>query len=272
MLVDHHAHLWTHDYLDRLERYGRADTSVQRHAIASMGERFALMERAGVDRQLISVVPQGPDFADAAHAVSAARHANDLYAAAVQQSGGRLGALAALPLPHADAALEELRRAFDELGAAGVAVNADRLGTLGPLYEELDRRGALLLVHPSGRLNVGGGALRWMLGAPVEDSVAALTLVREGVPQRFPRLRILVPHLGGALPMLARRIDHQSGEPLAEALRLLYYDTACFAHPPALRAAAETFGRDRLVLGTDFPFTPFLEEVACARPVVTACL
>ncbi|MFJ5633459.1 amidohydrolase family protein [Streptomyces goshikiensis] len=134
-----------------------------------------------------------------------------------------------------------------------------------PLYEELDRRGAVLYIHPSGEGAasplINGHGLTWMVGAPVEDTVAAMHLILAGIPLRYPRMRILVSHLGGALPMLLRRLDdHLAFEspqtperPSLAALRL-WYDTVGHCHPPALIAAATSFGADRLVLGTDFPY------------------
>jgi hypothetical protein len=106
-----------------------------------------------------------------------------------------------------------------------------------PFLAELDRRGALLYVHPAG-LGADSphlrGGLTWPVGAPVEATVAAAQLIAAGVPSRFPRLRILVSHLGGALPMLLPRMDRQFSW--------------------AVPDAPETLGADRLALGTDFPY------------------
>ncbi|MBB5084883.1 amidohydrolase family protein [Nonomuraea endophytica] len=263
MRVDFHAHLWTDDYLDLLDSYGRAATATQRGtgagtSPAEMSARFSLMDAAGIGLQVLSATPQAADFADPAHALTAARHVNDLYAETVRRWPGRFAMLAALPLPHADLASAELARAMDDLGAAGVAINSSALGhtSLLPVYAELDRRGAVLFVHPAGEF-AADPRLRWAVGAPVEDTVAAMRLIVDGVPLRYPGMRIVVPHLGGALAMLTERADHQvSGlaEPPSVTARRMFYDTVSHGHAPALRAAAQTFGADRLVLGTDFPF------------------
>lgn len=213
--IDVHAHLWTVDYLDRLERLGKADTGTQRELCADATEadldhRFALMDRAGIDLQVLSVAPQSPHLSGEPEAVALARAANDSYAELVARFPGRFRAFAALPLPHVDAALHEATRAFDDLGAVGVGVTTTVLGrTLAdplfhPVYEELDRRGAVLCIHPSGE----GAAsplitehdMTWMVGAPVEDTVAIMHLILAGLPARYPRMRILASHLGGALP------------------------------------------------------------------------
>ncbi|MFE5558169.1 amidohydrolase family protein [Streptomyces sp. NPDC056544] len=274
--IDVHAHLWTVDYLDRLERLGKTDTGTQRElgadaTAADLDHRFALMDRAGIDLQVLSVAPQSPHLPGEPEAVALARAANDSYAELVARFPGRFRAFAALPLPHVDAALHEVIRAFDHLGAVGVGVTTTVLGrTLAdplfhPLYEELDRRGAVLCIHPSGE----GAAsplitehdMTWMVGAPVEDTVAIMHLILAGLPARYPRMRILASHLGGALPLLPRRLDDhlafespRTPELPSVAVGRLWYDTVSHVHGPALAAAAASFGAGRLVLGTDFPY------------------
>ncbi|MBT2450233.1 amidohydrolase [Streptomyces sp. ISL-43] len=274
--IDVHAHLWTARYLDRLERLGRTDTGTQRHigadaTPADLGHRFALMDRAGIAHQVLSVPPQSPHLPRESDAVALAREVNETYAELVARWPGRFRAFAALPLPHVDAALVELAYALDELGMAGVAVTTTVRGrTLAdplfhPLYEELDRRGAVLYVHPAGEGAgsplITGHHMTWMVGAPVEDTVAVMHLVLAGLPLRYPGMRILASHLGGALPMLVRRLDDhlayespQTPEAPSVAARRLWYDTVAHCHGPALAAAAASFGADRLVLGTDFPY------------------
>ncbi|MFJ9817160.1 amidohydrolase family protein [Streptomyces sp. NPDC101151] len=276
MRVDVHAHLWSEGYLRLLESYGREDTATQRGMGAGdspedLDARFTMNDIAGIEHQILSVSPQTPCFPERERAVHAARLANDLYAQVVAQWPTRFSAFAALPLPHMDAALEELTRALDELGLAGVGLTTSVLGrSLGdpafiPLFEELDRRQAVLSLHPAGRDAgsplIAANRMRWMVGAPMEDTVCAMHLMLEGIPRRFPRIRIVHAHLGGALPMLLPRADEHvpwEAPGLAEmptvAARRMYYDTVAHGHRPAVRAAADSYGADRLVFGTDFPY------------------
>ena len=114
------------------------------------------MESAGIDMQVLSATPASPHFADEADAVRAARAVNDEYADLVRRFPDRFHAFASLPFPHTDAALAEMDRALGELGMLGVAVTTSVLGrsvadpALLPVYAELDRRGAVLYVHPAG--------------------------------------------------------------------------------------------------------------------------
>ncbi|ETB15967.1 amidohydrolase, partial [Mycobacterium avium 09-5983] len=115
--------------------------------------RITMMDEAGVERQLLSAM-FAPYFVEQADAVAAARCVNDAHAAMVDQHHDRLGAYAALPLPHLDASIAELGRCVDELGMVGVALQCACLGEsiaaarFEPLYEELNRRGAVVFFHP----------------------------------------------------------------------------------------------------------------------------
>jgi aminocarboxymuconate-semialdehyde decarboxylase len=122
-----------------------------------------------------------------------------------------------------------------------------------------------LYLHPAGNAActplIADYHGRWSIGAPVEDTISALHLITHGIPSRFPRMKILNSHLGGALPMLLRRMDNalpweapETPEAPSTAARRMWYDTVGHGHPPALRCAADSFGADRLVLGTDFPY------------------
>jgi aminocarboxymuconate-semialdehyde decarboxylase len=274
--IDVHAHYWTDGYLSLLTEYGKTDTDAQRGRgaggdAADLDARFALMDAAGVTMQVLSVSPQLPHFEDQAHAIRAAQYINDLYATVIARHPKRFAAFAALPLPHVDAALQELDRALALPGVVGVAIATSILGRslidpqFTPVFQELDRRGAVLYVHPSG---CGAGAplirefhLTWMIGAPIEDTIAAVHLITAGIPSRYGRLKIINSHLGGALPMLLQRLDSQyaweaptTPEPPSHAARRMWYDTVAYGHVPALRCACDSFGADRLLLGTDFPY------------------
>jgi predicted TIM-barrel fold metal-dependent hydrolase len=274
--VDAHAHLWTDDYLDLVESYGKQDTSVQRNKGAGPSEaeiekRFAQMEAAGVEMQVLSACPQAPHFDDKMHAVTAARKINDLYGEVVRKYPKKFKALVALPLPHVDEALKELDRVLGPMGALGVGITTTVAGrsiadpAFGPLYQELDRRGTVLIVHPAGASAltpmIADYHVTWMIGAPIEDTISTTHLIIKGIPQKYPRMRIVNSHLGGALPMVLQRMDNQYGwenpetpeKPSITAKRM-WYDTVAHAHPPAIRAAVDTLGADRIILGTDFPY------------------
>ena len=276
MRIDVHAHVWTDEYLDLVTSYGKKDTGVQRGKgagpnEAEMEKRFAQMDASKVSMQILSICPQAPHFEDKAHAVTAAKKANDLYADVVRRWPKRFKAFAALPLPHVDESLKELDRALGQLGMLGATITTSIVGkspadpAFLPVYEELNRRNSILFIHPCGCSAysplISNYNLTWMIGAPIEDTISVLRLIERGIPMRFPKLKIINSHLGGALPMVYQRLDNQytwENPSIPErptiAAKRMWYDTVGHGHIPALRAAVETLGADRLVLGTDFPY------------------
>ncbi len=275
MRIDVHAHYWTDDYLDLMAALGHTDTGTQRGTGAGGGAdldaRLKLMDRAGVDMQVLSAAPQLPYGSDSQQAQAAARFVNDQYAELVSAHHDRFRAFAATPMPHVSESIAELGRALDELGMAGVVMNTTVLGqalvdpVFEPVFAELDRRGAVLYLHPAGNSActplIKDYSLTWMVGAPIEDTISTMQLITRGIPSRYPNIKIINSHLGGALPMLLQRADDQykweypqTPERPSAAARRMWYDTVGHGHIPALRCAVESFGADRLVLGTDFPY------------------
>lgn len=294
MRIDVHAHYFPEEYVDFLVRLGSRTTgAVIRPPGSPLDERIAMLDEAGIDLQVLSVGPAVPYFERQDDAVAAARMANDLCAEAARGHGGRYAVFGSVPLPHVDAAIAEAARCLDELGFPGLTIGCSVAGrplddpTFEPFYAELDRRGTVLFLHPLGIMVEHGMAeygLPWVLGAPLEDAVAALRLVYSGVAQRYPNLKIVVPHFGGVLPFLLERLDYQAeglrarnpsamqleGPPSA-AVPQLWFDTVN-QYGPALRCACEAFGTERLVFGTDFPYLPGPRFKRCVTYVEEAGL
>jgi 6-methylsalicylate decarboxylase len=247
LCIDVHTHLWPDEYLNLIESYGRTDINIQRSSGAGASEReiekrFTMMDAAGIDLQILSIAPYVPHFENKAQAVTAARKANDIYAETVRRWSNRFAAYASLPLPHVDESLEEIDRAIGQLGLHGVVLTTDILGRpiadpgFSPIYEEMNRRGRMIFVHPSGKGAltplIANYKISQMIGAPVETTVAILHLMMQGIPGHFPKLKIIAAHLGGALPMVLARLDclYASQHPRMPerpslAARRMWYDT-----------------------------------------------
>jgi 6-methylsalicylate decarboxylase len=276
MRLDVHAHYFSPEYLDRLERAGmRKDITepgrrtMMPNRSVDFSERFDAMEKAQISKQILSPSGVVPYHENERTAVDCARFVNDEYAALVREYPDRFAAFSVLPQPHVEASLRELARGLDELGTVGVTMTTSVGGRgLGdplwdPIYAELDRRGAVLFIHPAG-LACGSPSLvetglTWPLGAPFEDTMCVLELMQAGFTQRFPMIKTIIPHLGGTLPFLTQRLDHMAGRFMPgrgvprDVMRSFWYDTVN-AYVPALRLAIDTYGIDRLVFGTDWPF------------------
>ena len=228
------------------------------------------MELAKVDLQVLSVSGQLPYFANENAAVDAARLANDFYARIVREYPKRFAAFACTPLPHVQASIDEMKRALDELGMAGVTAGTAVLGksiadpAFDKFFAELNRRKTVLFIHP-----IGGNAgspmiestkLTWPIGAPLEDTICMLQFMQANIPSRFPDVKIIIPHLGGFAPFLIARLDQlhdhflpASAPPPSVQAKYFWYDTVN-ANPSSLRCTQEAVGTDHLLFGTDYPF------------------
>jgi 6-methylsalicylate decarboxylase len=225
----------------------------------------------------VSVSAPGVGFGPPAGRPALARACNEEGAELGRAYPDRVRLLATLPLPDADAALSEVGYSLDELGAAGFILLTNHNGVylsdprLEPVLAELDRRAALVLVHPA----VPTGAAELAMTLPpafVEFSFdttrTMVDLIVRGVIDRFPRIKIVLSHLGGALPFLAWRLTmlevsdrrpavqwQQHRRAFADYLRHFWYDTATCG-PASIAAAASVVGMDRLVFGSDAPWGP----------------
>jgi aminocarboxymuconate-semialdehyde decarboxylase len=277
MRIDVHAHYYPQEFRDAMARFGRAAAGNDQApgSRVTLGERVDMLEEAGIDLQVLCVGANQPYFGKVEDAVAAARFLNDLYADVCKGYSGRFVTFGALPLPHVDAAIQEVGRCLETLGMVGINTGTSIAGRplddpeFGPLFAELDRRGAVLFLHPQG---IGAPmadayGLSWMVGGCFEDTVTSLRLVMSGLTSRYPNVKIIVPHLGGTLPFLMQRIDDsvhrqvlQGGHPAvskpSEAVRSLYFDTVN-GYPAALRCSCDAFGADHIMLGTDFPYLLF---------------
>jgi predicted TIM-barrel fold metal-dependent hydrolase len=268
MRIDVHAHHLAPEYLACLERLRGPRERMRPAGIgSSLKERADMLKDCGVDLQVLSHGATMPYFEDKDAAVEAARLANDSNAEVARGFGGRFAHFGALPMPHVDASLAEAERCLDKLGAVGLSLGT-QIGDLPlddpafePLWAWLDQRQTVVLLHPQWRVaepHLRDYDLAGMVGACFEDTLAALRILLSGLAERHANVRIIVPHLGGTLPLVYPRIVRRGK---AHLLRRLWYDTAN-GYGPALACACQTLGADRMMLGTDFPYlTPLKEHV-----------
>jgi aminocarboxymuconate-semialdehyde decarboxylase len=234
-----------------------------------LARRMAIMDSAGVQVQVLSLVPL-PTLGDEELTVRVVRAANDALAEVVARHPDRFRAYAELPLPHLDAALTELERCRTELGLDAVNLLASCgdasivAREFDPLYAELDRHRSVMFIHPrvSGLCSalVNDYELAAPLGTLFEDSLVVAQMVRRHFLHEFPALRVIIPHLGGILPIYLQRMDNQMQlffrdlpERPSDTVRRMWFDTLVHGSVPALRSAWESFGADRLVTGSDYP-------------------
>jgi len=233
--------------------------------------REGVLEESGVDMQVLTLTSPGTHVESPARAVQLARVVNDAFAEVVRTRGRRFAALATLPLNDPQASVREFERALDELGLPGAMLFSNVNGVplsderYWPLYEAAADRGAVLYIHPIHPVGVEAMTDYWLMpliGFPMDTTLAAAKLVFAGVARRFPTIRWVLAHLGGAIPYLAERLDRgyyafescrrNIDRPPSEYLREFWYDTVNF-DVAALRLALAFAGPDRLMAGSDYP-------------------
>lgn len=232
--------------------------------------RVAMMNETGLDVQVYSMTTPGVHVETPAAAVRLAQVVNDEYAAGIARYPGRFSALATLPLNDPAASVRELERACRELHFPGAMVFSNVNGValadprFWPLYEVADELGAVLHIHPTHPAGVEAMKEYWLMplvGFLFDTTLAAAKLVFSGVAERFPRIRWVLGHLGGAIPYLAERLDRgyraftecrMNLQRLpSEVLKQFYFDTVNF-DPKALMLAVEFAGAAHILAGSDY--------------------
>lgn len=235
-----------------------------------LASREADLDAAGVDHQILTFTAPGTHIEEPQRAVELARMVNDSLAGMVAEHE-RFQALGTLPLNDPKGSVEEYERLTGQLGLKGVMVFSNVNGVAladecyWPLYERADEQKAVIMIHPTMPVGVESMLDYWLMpliGFTMDTTLAAAKLVFSGVAERFPNIRWVLGHLGGAIPYLAERLDRgfhafadcrvNIDRPPSEYLRNFYYDTVNF-DVNALRLALEFAGVDRLVAGSDYP-------------------
>jgi aminocarboxymuconate-semialdehyde decarboxylase len=242
--------------------------------MSTTDERFSVMDEMGVDMQLICPAPpQIYYYLSVDVGVQAARALNDGIAEYVSKHSDRLVALGGLPMQDGNEAAKELERCMKQLKFRGVEiltnVNGKELSdpAFAPFWKKAEELDALVLIHPTGFTQPQRFARFYfnnVIGNPLDTTVALHYLLFDGVFERHPKLRVLAVHGGGFLGAYSGRIDHAWGArsdahgslpkpPTTYLRRNVYFDTVVFT-PHQLEALVNTFGADRIVMGTDYPF------------------
>lgn len=288
-VVDHQTHWLPASYLDALA--GRRDRPRARRSSegylletpdgacwklppqhTELDEHFADMEAHGVDVMVSSpgiIGEFGGLHGTELH--EAADRLNEATAAAQHRYPDRFAGLAVLPMAEPELAVKVLDRAVGELGLRGVCVYSNTGGdtpiTLPELlavYRRIESLDVPLFLHPSTRSllfderlsPVVERGLAWLC----DTSVAAASLIVDGVLDACPRLTVVHPHLGGVLPYAMGRLSASAtvmgleARPIGDYLRERFYTDSAGDTPGAFTMAAETYGADRILFATDFPF------------------
>jgi predicted TIM-barrel fold metal-dependent hydrolase len=233
------------------------------------------LDRVGIETAMLSITAPGVWFGNADEARRLAREMNEFAAARmVGDHRGRFGLFAVLPLPDVDGALREIEFALDTLKADGFGVLTSYgnawLGdpSFAPVLDELNRRKAVVYVHPTDAACCSGLLPRvpnQMLEYPMDTMRTIASLIVSETATRCPDVRFVFSHAGGPLIGVAGRLlgAEMSADNLTKVpepntrlhhLRRFYYDTAGSANPINMHALKNLVGMSQIVFGTDAPF------------------
>ena len=243
------------------------------------GLRIREMDAAGIDMQVLSHANPGLQKLDAATAVRLARIANDRLAETVRAHPTRFAAFAAIPTPDPKAAADELERAVTKLGFKGALINGLTNGVFfddrrfWPICERAAALDVPLYLHPSNPHPAVVDAyyqdyvqdwpmiLRAAWGFTVETATLGVRMVLSGVFDAYPKLKVILGHLGEGIPFLLWRIDagFRREAPGRRAFRDIfcehfYITTSGFFSNPALLLCVQELGVDRIMFSVDYPF------------------
>jgi predicted TIM-barrel fold metal-dependent hydrolase len=201
-----------------------------------------------------------------------ARMLNDFIAETVEKHSDRFFGLAVLPFDSADSMMREFERATAKLDLKGILLYSNLAGRFpdepqfAPLFAEAERKGTPLLLHPA--LPTTWNATKdydmaSMLGLMFDTTIALCRLILSGTLERHPNLKLVCPHVGGALPYLIGRVDHQTmtlkrgAEHIrrapSEYLKRVYFDTVS-PIGMAIRYGYDFVGPDRMLFSSDHPW------------------
>jgi aminocarboxymuconate-semialdehyde decarboxylase len=247
---------------------------------------LSYMDDAGTNVAVTSISTPGVHMGDDKAARDLARRVNEFGAQLIQERPDRFGGFAALPLPDVDGSLRELEYALDTLKLDGVVLFSNARGIyLGdkrfkPLFDELERREAVVFVHPT----LSPDPSAHTLGLPdtlidfTADTTRAVAQLHYGNTfARTPNVKYIFSHAGGTIPYLATRfgiVDEMNVIPGAEergtaadTLRRLYWDTALSWRPPILRMLRSEIGMGQVLFGSDYPYLRRDLAVKCRSQV-----
>ena len=286
------------DFRERGRGMGERFTRVFEQLLDVGAKRIAEMDAAGIDMQVLSLNSPGVEQSDAAEGIAIAREANDFIAAAVRRNPSRFGGFAAVPVAAPEKAADELERTIRQLGFKGALINGHHQGRylddkfFWPILERAEALGVPVYLHPTQppapvveASYAGFSPLVSYLfanagwGWHIETAVHVLRMILGGVFDRFPKLQLIVGHMGEGLPFMLSRVDVMQPavtglqRPISAYLREnVHYTFSGFNFLPTFLDLLLQVGIDRIMFSADYPYgsmahaRAFLDQI----PVSTA--
>ena len=288
MIIDFHNHFYPPEYVEAIQKgpsnvkmtfdednnpllHYPGDYNILVPEHRDIDFREDALRKEGIDMQILTFTTPGTQIETPERSVELARIVNNSFAKIKKDRSSRFTALATLPMNDVDASINELERAFGELGFKGVMLYSNINGIalsdqrFWPLYRKANDLNVVFYIHPNFPVGVEAMTDYWLMplvGFTFDTTLAAAKLVFSGVAERFPEIRWVLAHLGGAIPYLTERLDRgyfafkecreQIIQPPSEYLRKFYYDSVNF-DVRALQLAVDFAGADHILAGSDYP-------------------
>ena len=297
-IINVHHHLTAPAYVKFLQ-----DNQVREFPIKSEAQCMEDMDKAGVHIALCSTIGPGIWFGNAADTRRLSREINEYAAKMIATHPGRFGMFTMLPLPDVDGSLKEIEYGFNTLKSDGVFLHTNWGGkalygdkylgdvALAPIYEELNRRSAIVYTHPKDAAcctgiipGVGSGTVEY----PMDTARTIVSLLYSGTAAKHPNIRWIFSHGGGALPGLIGRLAGAQASYLEDGgklrtdapaprtnqamqqgpiheLQKFYYDTSSAVNPLGIGGLRKMVPLSQILFGGDFPFVASSEQVHLLR-------
>lgn len=276
--IDLHHHFLPQDYM-KAEKERSSATHGNTDMLSWTPEKsIAEMDKAGVAFAFASTSTPGVWYGEVDLGRRLTRQWTDAAAEAIHNYPTRFGLFAPLPLPDTDGSLAQIAYALDEVKADGLGLLANFEGkwlgdpSFAPVMEELNRRQAIVYVHPTFTpcvTNTIPGANMQLVEFPFETTRTIANLIMSGTTTKFPDIRWIFAHNGGATPMLIGRLEEQDHRGMGHnfpagmraELRKFYYDNASAWNSSAMAALMNLVPNDHMFFGSDYPFLSATEAV-----------
>jgi predicted TIM-barrel fold metal-dependent hydrolase len=252
--------------------------------------RLSHMDEFGIDRQLLLLTAPGVQVVRPGDGTPLARDANDIAAEACRRHPDRFSACAAFDPRDVPGSVKEIERAMGKLGLAGAVLNSHFQGhyidelEYFPILEALEAHDAALYIHPTAPHNAPHYESRGFFGAlggfPHDVWLHTMGIIFSGAFDRFPKLRLVIGHMGECLPLQLYRFDWMQGNadnrphlrggrqvklqhPVSHYFRNnIWITTSGVAWEPAIKFCMEQLGPERVLYAMDYPYQQSSDEVA----------
>ena len=281
MIIDFSSHIITRAAEEKLSTRENFQRLQKNFAAESSDpeERIRVMEKYGIDMQVLTQTTPVLVGLKAEEAKEICRITNDAVGKICRSHPDRFIPFAVVSLLDVKQAVYELDRAINEWGCRGVTIgtNHNNKGVDDPengaFYEKVCEYDIPVFLHPmnwqSYDLVDEDPAVMRLFGWPFDTTIALLRLIVSGTMERYPTLKIVTHHLGGGMfPFFSNRFNikfeklkKEMNKPLSASLERVYGDTAVDGTAAALPCGHAFFGTERMLFGTDYPFSPEKGEV-----------